>query len=195
MGETWGPLLVAVVGVLGTLGAALVTQVRADRIKLVELDTMRRQQLEDRAHAERTRTVERAEARELENLERRRACYISFNTAARQYQTAQVGLVHAMKSRTDVDGCLERLEACRTAFRACYAEAQMLVPAAVLETAAVVSRRLNGGYGLLKQLLAASAPDDRTARDCEERVRTAWGLLSALREEMRRDLGIGGSTP
>ncbi|MFF7236410.1 hypothetical protein [Streptomyces collinus] len=199
MTETWGSLTVAAVGVLGTLGAALLTQVRADRAKRLELEAAVRQRLEDRAHDQRMRDADRAEAREQRNAarlteaqDRLRVCYISFNTAARQYQTAQVNVVHALRDGTPADECAEELETCRTAFRASYAEAQMLVPGPVLDAASGTSRRLNEGYGELRHLLAAApgTVDRERLRRCERRVQAVWAQLSALRRAMRRDLGV-----
>ncbi|WP_432085277.1 hypothetical protein [Streptomyces sp. bgisy095] len=52
MGANWSALLIAVVGVAGTLGAALLTQVRADRTKRMELRAAADQRREERDHAE-----------------------------------------------------------------------------------------------------------------------------------------------
>jgi len=201
--QSWLALLVALVGVVGTLSAALVTQVRADRVKRLEIDTLRAQHAEDRAHAERMRTLEladaheqRAEARRAEARVRLRACYVAFNAAARQYQTAQVNVVHALRAGTDVtdmadvnEYVVEALEEARTAFRANYAEAQMQLPGPVLEAASAVSRRLNDHYGVLKMSLAET-PRAPAPPDCEQRVQSAWVVLTELRRTMRRDLRI-----
>ncbi|MEV7387835.1 MULTISPECIES: hypothetical protein [unclassified Streptomyces] len=42
--------------------------------------------------------------------------------------TAQVDLLHALQTGAGVGLCLEQLEAGRTAQRASYAEAEMMVP-------------------------------------------------------------------
>lgn len=209
MAQSWLALLVALVGVVGTLSAALVTQVRADRVKRLEIDTLRGQHAEDRAHAERLRALEladaheqRAEARRAEARARLRACYVAFNAAARQYQTAQVNVVHALRAGTDATGVMgvmgvmgvneyvvEALEEARTAFRASYAEAQMQLPGPVLEAASAVSRRLNDHYGVLKKSLAET-PRAPAPPECEQRVQSAWVVLTELRRTMRRDLRI-----
>lgn len=206
MAQSWLALLVALVGVVGTLSAALVTQVRADRVKRLEIDTLRGQHAEDRAHAERIRALEladaheqRAEARRAEARARLRACYVAFNAAARQYQTAQVNVVHALRTGTDATDSMgvtgvneyvvEALEEARTAFRASYAEAQMQLPGPVLEAASAVSRRLNDHYGVLKKSLAET-PRAPAPPECEQRVQSAWVVLTELRRTMRRDLRI-----
>ncbi|MEU9349076.1 hypothetical protein AB0D74_48550 [Streptomyces sp. NPDC048278] len=188
-------------GVLGTLSGALVTQVRADRIKRLEIEALRGQHAEDRAHDERMRALELADARELwaeghraEARARLRACYVTFNTAARQYQTAQISVVHGLRVGTGVTECDEALEEARTVFRASYAEAQMLLPDPVLDAASAVSRRLNDGYGVLKRLLA-DTPRAPAPPECEQRVQSAWVVLAELRRTMRRDLRIDDTAP
>ncbi|WP_371582294.1 hypothetical protein [Streptomyces sp. NBC_01314] len=190
MGDAWVALMVASVGVVGTLGAALLTQSRADRTKRLELEALARQQREEREHAERVRQAELSAARGRELLDLRRACCIALNTAARQYQTAQVNLWHALKEGTGVDACLQQLDERRSAHRESYAEAQMIVPTAVLASAGAVSRRLNTGYGTLKKALAGPSVDSPALDAFEPELRTAWTLLSDMRHTMRRDLGV-----
>ncbi|MFI8824693.1 hypothetical protein [Streptomyces sp. NPDC053431] len=192
MGESWVALVVAVVGVVGTLGAALLTQSRADRTKRRELAAAAEQQREDRRHAEAVRRAERDEARARERLELRRGCYIALNTAARQYQIAQVNVAHALRAQGDPGGRLAELEERRIAFRTTYAEAQMIVPDVVLSSAREVSHWLNGGYGSLKRLVAAGddTPTEQDFERFQERVDRGWSLLARMRGVMRRDLAI-----
>jgi hypothetical protein len=193
--------LAAVVGVVGTLSAALVTQVRADRVKRLEIESLRAQHAEDRSHAERMRALELADAREqqaearlAEARARLRACYVALNTAARQYQTAQISVLHGLRAGAGANECLEALEEARTAFRASYAEAQMLLPGPVLDAASAVSRRLNEGYGAVKRSLA-EAPRTPVPPECEQLVQSTWVMLSELRRTMRRDLRVDDAAP
>ncbi|MEI5520337.1 hypothetical protein WB401_17305 [Streptomyces brasiliscabiei] len=195
MGDAWVALAVAAVGVVGTLGAALLTQSRADRAKRLELDALDRQRREEREHAERVRRAELSEARHGQLLDLRRACCTALNTAARQYQTAQVSLLHALRDGTGVDACLQQLEERRTAHRECHAEAQMVVPTPVLVSAGAVSRRLNHGYGVLKKALAGSTVDGPALDAFEPELRAAWTSLADMRQVMRRDLGVDDLAP
>ncbi|MDQ0956089.1 type II secretory pathway pseudopilin PulG [Streptomyces phaeochromogenes] len=190
MREQWVTLTVAIVGVVGTLGAALLTQSRAERTKRLELEAAAQQQREDRQHADNARLAEQVLARQRELLDLRRACYISLNTASRQYLTAQINLLHAMRNGMEVDTSLEQMEARRLAHRDSYAEAQMIVPAPVLHAASAASRTLNRGYGILKQMLALP-PEAHALQDFEENdVATSWAGLSDMRAAMRGDLGV-----
>ncbi|MFJ8086518.1 hypothetical protein ACIQ6Y_38915 [Streptomyces sp. NPDC096205] len=202
MGESWVALAVAVVGVAGTLGAAQLTQSRADRTKRLELEALARQQREEREHAERVRRSEAAEARRRERLELRRTCYIGLNTAFRQYQTAQINLVHALRSgdRDAVEECAEQLEESRGIQRESYAEAQMITPDRVMSTVSAAGHQLGRGYGTLKGFLEQFRDDTSPAPDvavldefAAVDVETAWALLSDLRKALRRDLGVDAS--
>lgn len=190
MGDAWVALAVATVGVVGTLGAALLTQSRADRTKRLELQTTARQQGEEREHAERLRRAELSAARGREEHDLRRACCVALNTAARQYQTAQVNLWHALRDGSGVDACAHELDERRAAHREAHAEAQLLLPAAVLVSAGAASRQLNKGYGTLRKLVAAVPVDAGTLDAFDPEVRRAWTLLADMRQEMRRDLGV-----
>jgi chromosome segregation ATPase len=183
-------LVVAVVGVAGTLGGALLTQGRADRTKRLELQAMAQQQRDERHHAEQVRRAEHAEAWRREFLDLRRACYISLNTASRQYLTAQVNLQHALRADDGVETCLEELETRRTTHRDSYAEAQMVAPTAVLAVAGATSRHLNRGYKTLKQLIAASPASVEALDAFRGQVNRSWELLSEMRNMMRGDLGV-----
>lgn len=192
MGEKWIALVVAVVGVVGTLGAALLTQSRADRLKRLELKAAAEQQRVERRHALAVRVAERAEQRVRERIEMRRGCYITLNTAARHYLTAQVNLSYALRGQGDTPTCLQELEERRITFRAGYSEAQMIVPDAVLSEVGRASRWLNGGYGTLKRLMGAGGDPAAQSELASfgEYVDGGWALLAVMRGAMRHDLAI-----
>ncbi|MFG2195466.1 hypothetical protein [Streptomyces sp. NPDC048639] len=195
MGDGWGALLVAVVGVAGTLTGTLLSQSRADRTKRLELAAAAEQRREERDHADALLQAERAEARAQQLLALRRACYIAVNTAARQYMTAQVNVLHALRDGTgDLDAELQQLEERRTAHREHYAEAQMIMPVKVLAVAGIVSRHLNTRYGTLKRIAGTTPCDSAQLRAFDEGFDEAWGHLSHLRGEMREDLAVDAAS-
>ncbi|KJS60422.1 hypothetical protein VM95_21390 [Streptomyces rubellomurinus] len=183
-------LLVAAVGVVGTLGAAVLTQTRADRLKRLELEHAAAQRAEDREHAEMLRQAEEVRARQQENLSSRRSCYVSVNTAARQYMTALRNHLHAVRRESEMEASSERLEACRAAHRASYAEAQMIVPFAVLESLRVANAGLNAAYGKLKRVERQDAEPGESLQEVQDSIPGLWECLSEMRWQMRRDLGI-----
>ncbi|MCX4539015.1 hypothetical protein [Streptomyces sp. NBC_01669] len=182
--------MVAVVGVVGTLGASLLTQSRADRTKRMEMQAAAEQRREERDHAEALLEAERARNRAEESIALRRACYITLNTTARQYLTAQVDFMHALRIETGVEVVLEQLEARRTALRESYAEAQMIVPLRVMAVSGAASRHLNAGYGRLKQIAADTPCSQEDLSTFEEGIAQSWALLAEMRQQMRLDLGV-----
>ncbi|MEU2113850.1 hypothetical protein [Streptomyces sp. NPDC019507] len=172
------------------MGASLLTQSRADRTKRMEMQTAAEQRREERDHTEALLEAERARNRAEESIALRRACYITLNTAARQYLTAQVDFMHALRNETGVEAAPEQLEARRTTHRECYAEAQMIVPLPVLVLAGAASRRLNAGYGRLKQIAAVTPHSEEDLRAFEAGIDQSWALLSEMRQQMRRDLAV-----
>lgn len=190
VGKEWVTLAAAVAGVLGTLGAALLTQRRADQTKRMELQALAASQREERRHTEQVRQAEMAETARRELFDLRRACYIAFNTAARQYQTAQVNLMHALRSGADEAECREQLEARRLAHRDSYAEAQMILPPAVFSVARDANQQLNASYGQLIRLHGQQDASERELVAFEADVEVSWALLSRLRHAMRQDLGV-----
>lgn len=165
------PLAVAVVGVVGTLLSALLTQRAADRSRRRELE-----------HAERVR----ARRRQTQEL---RSCYVALNTAARQYLAALTDQLHALGRDAESRVVRERLAEARDQYRDVYAQAQMRVPDRVLALAGDLSRELGVVYGMARRL-DEGAP---RAGDTPDAVRTGidaqWARLRRMRREMRADLG------
>ncbi|MFF0169923.1 hypothetical protein [Streptomyces prasinus] len=189
----WAGLVVAVVGVVGTLGAALLTQNRADRTKRLELQAAAEQRQEERRHAETLLQTEQAQARRRENLEMRRRCYIGLNTASRQFLTAMTNYLHALRHGVDedVDASLAQLETSRAAYRDSYSEAQMIVPRPVLDASGVAKTRLNTAYGKIKQLgpsLSGRVAELQALED--ELHQKVWPYVGEQKGAMRADLGV-----
>ncbi|SFD25940.1 hypothetical protein [Streptomyces aidingensis] len=190
MGTAWTSLVVAVVGVAGTLVASLLTQRRADRTKRLELAALAEERERERHHGERLRHADLAEARAQASLALRRTCYVSLNTACRQYLTAQVNYLKALRAGDPEAGraCLALLEERRTAHRDSYAEAQMVVPGEVLDAARAANRLLNDSYGALLRS-GGDLTDGDTAR-LRRGLDSGWNALTVLRRRMRNDLGL-----
>ncbi|WP_224297403.1 hypothetical protein [Streptomyces olivaceus] len=178
----------AVVGVAGTLGASLLTQSRADRTKRMEVEAAAAQRREERDHAEALQEAERDRVRAEQSVLLRRTCYITLNTAARQYLTVQVDVLHALRNDTGIDDSLAQLEIRRTAMRESYAEAQLIAPRPVMDVAGAASRRLNAAYGELRRIAPFRQAEELDA--FEEGVDRSWAHLSEMRQEMRSDLKV-----
>ncbi|MFC9295539.1 hypothetical protein ACFTWH_26055 [Streptomyces sp. NPDC057011] len=167
-----GAMVIAVAGVAGTLGGALLTQRGAERTKRREIELVRRHD----------------EVRE--NLALRRSCYVDLNREARQFATALNGHLHAMRERRAEDADRAALDAAKDAFRDRYSEAQMIAPDPVLASAGAVNHALTGVYGQVKRL-ERGAPDPGESMDrAAEAQQAIWAPLREMRAAMRADLGV-----
>jgi hypothetical protein len=179
-------VLVAVLGVVGTLSSPLLAQQVAARVKQQEFDLRRQERLE-----------ERADAQQREAFEERRAMYARLNTAARGYTQQLRTYLRMLQDDVLTAGERDRLEMARKTYRDLYSDAQMILPDRVLKAAASVNTSLGDAYGMIKRLeaarLQAGAAD--AAADAVERARelcnvTLYDLIDSLRQLMREDLGV-----
>ncbi|MFE6891249.1 hypothetical protein [Streptomyces sp. NPDC057694] len=170
--EGAGAPFVAVVGVLGTLLSALLTQRAADRSR------RREQERAERA---------RARAREAEE---RRAGYVALNTASRQYLAALTDQVHTLLRAEDAPAVRQRLTEARDVHRDVYAEAQMRLPDTVLDLAGEITHALGTVYGRLRRLDDGDPRPGDSLGVAQAEIDALWERLRVLRRGMRSDLGV-----
>lgn len=167
-------MVIAVAGVAGTLGAALLTQRGAARGKAREIELVRRHEV----------------ARE--NLQLRRTCYADLNREARQFTTALNQHLHTLRERRVEDADRVALDAAKDAFRDRYSEAQMVAPDPVLTLAAVVHHALTAVYGQVKRLERGAPDPGESMEAAGEAQQGVWEPLRVMRAAMRADLGVSG---
>ncbi|MET9729094.1 hypothetical protein ABZZ79_00075 [Streptomyces sp. NPDC006458] len=162
-------MITAVVGVLGTLFAPVLSQ------RLTA-----RQRAEDTERAERER-----------RSAERRAAYTAMNRSARQFHTLLKDALHRLRDGAYAEQDRDRLEEARREYRDRYAEAQMIVPERILEASRSVNDVLAEADAVVKRL------DRGLAREGENPERQLLVLkeeaeprLSAMRGLMREDLGV-----
>ncbi|MFJ9867949.1 hypothetical protein [Streptomyces sp. NPDC101165] len=164
-------LVVAIVGVVGTLLSALLTQRAADRSR-------RREQ----EHAEELQE-RRKQAQEL------RSCYVALNTSARHYLAALTDQLHALGRTEDVRVVRQRLTEARDQYRDVYAEAQLRVPERVLDLAGDFSRDLGTVYGMVRRLDEGAPRAGDSPGAVQQGIDALWGGLRRIRRAMRVELG------
>ncbi len=169
-----GALLVAVVGVVGTLVSALLTQRAAEHSRIREQER-----------------VERARAR-AEEAGERRACCVALNAASRQYLAALTDQLHALARGEDARAVRQRLTEARDLHRDVYAEAQLLLPDAVLAAAGEVTHALGTLYGRLRRLDDGVPRPGDSLDAARGEVDALWDQLRELRRGMRADLAAPG---
>jgi len=179
-GET-ASLVVAVVGVCGTLASAIFSQQLSQRAKLVELEHMERQRLAEKDSAERERKADQL-----------RTCYTQLNANDRNYRDAMLAYAYAFETGSPGEAEIAEVAAARRAQRDVRAEAQMIASDAVLSSEGAVNAQLTVAYRLLKQIERAS---DAGARGplLEEVIKLLDEiilLLSRTRSIMRVELGV-----
>ncbi|ARF81561.1 hypothetical protein ACIG0C_24395 [Kitasatospora aureofaciens] len=172
-----GAVLIAMTGVAGTLGAALLTQRGADRVKKRELEM---------SHA----IQERRENREL-----RRRCYTELHRDARQFATALSRHLYVMRDRAPGDEDVQALERVKDAHRDRWSETLMIAPDTVIGPANKLNDALTRVYGQIKRIEQGNPRRGETLRSAAEGQHALWPLIRATREAMRADLGVTGAAP
>ncbi|MEE4490305.1 hypothetical protein [Streptomyces sp. BE230] len=171
-------LLVAAVGVAGTLLAPITTTWVGSRARLQEFE------LQQRAEQAKRRSEEAQQ-----NLERRRETYVALNSATRRYRILMMEDVHALREGDplDADGAIETA---RLEFQDIYAQAQMLIPDSVLgpcHDARVALAEARKGIAALHR---EAEVDQEAWRSVHADVMQVWDLIRLMQEAMREDLGI-----
>ncbi|MEV5012918.1 hypothetical protein [Streptomyces sp. NPDC055692] len=182
MSHSVSTLLLAVVGVLGTLASALLTQCGAMKAKQTELDQAQRQHESDRVADEQRAAIQA-----------RRACYIEVNQTFRHYQAALDDYLSSLLSHPVTEGQRAEVEETRHASRDAYAEAQMILPEELLDRAAELVKRFNFVYGLLKRFDQNNQRPDDDLDTAREQLDHVTAGLYYLRQRMRAELGISDS--
>ncbi|MFZ4275633.1 hypothetical protein ACOZFM_23365 [Streptomyces arboris] len=172
-------LIVALMGIGGTLASAFMVQRNTNRLREIELRQANEVRMEERSHAEKNA-----------GLESRRACYVSLNIAARLYQTQLTNLLVALQGELTSDEIRGNVEEARKEHRARHAEAQMVVPDEVLTHAGKVNSHLGNFYGVLRRLDLGTSASGETLELAEEMRSEVWKEIADMRHAMRRDLGI-----
>ncbi|MFF7769092.1 hypothetical protein ACFZC7_21605 [Streptomyces massasporeus] len=165
-------MIIAVAGVAGTLGGALLTQRGSERAKRREIELVQ----------------DHEEIRENRSL--RRTCYVELNRDARQFTTALNRHLHVMRERGVEDSDRDALEEAKNAHRDRYSEVQMLAPEGVLMRASVVNQALNRVYGQVKRLERGAPGSGETMETAAQAQYEVWGMLRTMRTAMRQDLGV-----
>lgn len=175
-------VVVAVVGIGGTLASGLLTQLSANRVRLREVE---------KAGEQRTQELDRA-AREA-RIEARRVCYASLNAAALDYLTVMDNFSYALEAGRVTDEMRSELYQARRKHRSVHADAQMLLSDTVMAAADRVGKSLGQVYRVLKRLDNGNPEPGEAIATAREGISSLWDHLWVMRRDMRLDLGIGST--
>ncbi|MDF6061646.1 MULTISPECIES: hypothetical protein [Streptomyces] len=172
-------LLVAVVGVAGTLLAPVTTAWVSSRSRRQEFELQQRSE-------QAKRHIDDAQA----NLERRRDIYVALNSGARRYRFQMMEDLYALRDGADPDPATETV---RVDFQDTYAQAQMLVPDSVLQPCQAVRVALADARKLMESLSAGGAHDQQRWQETHTFLIRMWDAITAMQLAMRQDLGISAA--
>lgn len=179
MDSSVSQIVIAVLGVGGTLAAAVITQRGADRARARELEHTRRLQRDEREYA--TRQAQ---------LEARRTCYATLSAGTRDLANVMTKVLHALEEEGATEELRSDLDRARREHRMRHAEAQMVLPDDVAEAASTANRQLGDLYGLLKRLDGGTARRGESVEAARASMGELWDALWRMRRVMRVDLGI-----
>ncbi|WGD40730.1 hypothetical protein [Streptomyces cathayae] len=145
-------VIVAIVGVGGTLASAVITQVLAQRAELRRLE-----------REERIRLGEQRASEDQRKIDQLRNCYVQLNAHDRHYRDAMLAYAYALKSGSAEAEAAE-VSSARRAQRDIRAEAQLVASDAVLEIEGRVNAQLTIAYRRLMEATAESDSSTRQAR-------------------------------
>ncbi|WP_081235889.1 hypothetical protein [Streptomyces viridosporus] len=174
-------LIIAFLGIVGTLVSGLLTQRLAEKVKAREL-----------AHAERQRVDERRYEEERAMVEAIRACCAALITASMDYHSELNNFWYALRVDRVTEELRSRLDDARREQRARHSEAQMRVPDDVIVAANAVNRGLNRVYGVLKRLDGGMPPrrEGESMEQAHDQIMETWNQLVAMGIIMRRSIGV-----
>ncbi|MGW3243009.1 hypothetical protein [Streptomyces sp. NPDC001070] len=168
MNATFGAVITAVVGVLGTLLAPVLAQRGSDRRRLTEA----------------------AEAERLRRFEERRSVYTAMNRASRQFHTLLKDALHRIRDGVYSAEERDQVEESRRDYRDRYAEAQMIVPERILAASRDVNRILAEADAAAKRLDRGLTRDGESPQSVLDALKEAEPRLRTLQRLMREDLGV-----
>ncbi|MER6080940.1 hypothetical protein [Streptomyces sp. NPDC001833] len=150
-GETIS-VIIAIVGVGGTLASAVVTQVLAQRTESQRAE-----------REERIRVAEQRASEDQRRIDQLRSCYVQLNAHDRHYRDAMLAYAYALKSGS-ADAEAAEVSSARRTQRDTRAEAQLVASDAVLQIESHVNAQLTVAY---RRLMGATSQSDSSTRQAQ----------------------------
>jgi hypothetical protein len=172
-------LIVAIVGVIGTLVAPIVSQRLSALSRREEFEQQRIQRHDEYEHQ-----------RQEKELAIRRACYIAVIAGARRYRLELMRYLHSVNEDAVDDAGRERLEEARLAFNAGLAEMQLTASGPVLEALGPIRQGMSGGYTAIKDLERGEPEPEGSFEEIKAFLLELWDAWPPAHAAMRADLGV-----
>lgn len=172
-------LVIAIVGVVGTLLSPIVSQRLSLRARREEFEIQRFHRQEE---FDRERVVDL--------FTQKRSCYISFLSVSRRYRLELAIYLFTIKRGAVNDDANTRLENARLAFDASFAETQLTASFPVLEVAMKIRDGLSEGYRRIRRLEETPSRSNDSHDALDSFLLELWDAWPPLRIAMRADLGV-----
>jgi hypothetical protein len=179
MNANIGAIVIAAVGVLGTLAGTIVSQLLSTRARKADFE-MQRERRKEEYFQERQKT----------DLANKRSCYIAMMASSRRYRVELMNYAYAVKEQVVDDDARHELENSRRACLDSIAEVQIVATLKVLDTIDPVNSGLSRGYRFVKRLEAGEPEPNGSFEEIERFLTKLWDKWRYMREAMRQDLGV-----
>jgi len=172
-------IMIAAVGVLGTLAAPIVTQRLAARARREDFELQGAEREESRRH-------------EQSQLDRstKRSSYVGFLASGRRFRHEITNYLYTAK-RDELDNVARtELEEARRAYVLSYAEVQIAASRSVLALTEPFNLGLANAYRIAKHLGDDEPEPGESLEGAEQFLQDLWTSWDDMRQAMRDDLGI-----
>jgi len=173
-------IAIAIVGVLGTLSAPIVSQRLSARARSEEFE-------QQRLH----KNDEYVRDRQQAAYTTKRDCYIALSVAGRHYRAELMSYLHEVNQNTVDDNAQSRLQEARFTFLACVAEAELTGTRMVLEALRPIRAGITKSYTAIRGLEAGRPEPDGSFEEIRAFLLDMWGgEWPTVVTTMRADLDV-----
>jgi hypothetical protein len=178
MNNSNSAIVIAALGLLGTLAAAIISQLLSARARQADFEMQRSQQQGDYAHE-----------RHVAELATKKSCYIAMMTSSRSYRVELMNYLDMVKQQTVRPAARDDLENVRRACLASLGEAQIEASLKVLSTIDPVNSELAKAYHAINFLEAGRPEPNGSFEEIHESLTELWDQWGHMSTAMRHDLG------
>jgi hypothetical protein len=170
-------LIIAAVGVLGTLSASIATQLLSARTQLRTFEMQGS-----------SRKEEYRREQEQAILSIKRLCYIGMMANSRRYRLELMNYLYAVKNQMVSDSVMAELEEARRAYSTSVAETELTADAAVLKVINSIDEVLSDSFQSIKEYERDQARADSAFAKIRVTLKEFWNLWPLMQAAMRREL-------
>lgn len=175
MNNSTGAIIIAIVGVLGTLGAAVTSQLLSARARREDLKIQQEDYIHHRQEAE---------------LANKRSSYIAIIASSRTYRAELKDYLYMVKHKTVDSTARSDLHEARRVWLANFSEVQIVATVKVLSKIEPVNAGLADAYRATKRLEAGEPGSDQSFEEIDRYLTGLWDHWGNMREAVRLDLGV-----